>query len=62
MTARDSAKPLQTQYPKPVAESVSRSDGEADRKTNVYLMPDWWHRNNERSPWFHVTWNGAATR
>lgn len=34
MTARDNAKPLRPQRPKPVAESVSRSDGEADKRRN----------------------------
>ena len=34
MTTRDNAKPLRPQRPKPVAESVSRSDGEADKRRN----------------------------
>jgi len=62
MTDADNANALRPPRPKPEAETVSRSYGEADRQTIAYAMPDCWHRHNERSPWFHVTWNGAATR
>jgi hypothetical protein len=37
MTARDNANTLRPQRPKPVAETVSRSDGEADDD-----LKSWW--------------------